>query len=55
MLISKMAKEETVPSRHYRARRRKTLSLDEQQQIVKAYMEGQLPQKEVARRFRVTV
>jgi len=45
---------EVVPSRQYRPRRRKTLTLEEKDEIVKAYMTDGLQQKEIALKFRVT-
>lgn len=40
--------------RKYRARRRRTVPLEEQDAIVELYLEKKVPQKDVARRFRVT-
>ena len=41
---------DTVPSRHYRPRRRSSISYDEQDEIIQSYLSGSLPQKELARR-----
>ena len=46
--------EETWPGGKYRPRRRKELPLEEQEDIVDAYRTSFLPQKEIARRHRVT-
>ena len=46
---------ETVPSTKYRPRRRKELSLQEQDDIVSAYFDDMIPQKEVALKYRVSV
>ena len=48
------AQLECVPARKYRLRRRNDLTAAEQQQIVDSYVKEYIPQKEVARRFRVT-
>ena len=53
--IKQKYQQETVPSRQYKPRRRRTLSLSEQEDIVKEYFEGYVQQKEIARRHRVTV
>lgn len=45
---------DTVPSRQYRPRRRKGLSVAEQLEIVDSYVKHYIPQKEIALRFRVT-
>ena len=46
---------ETVPCRQYRSRHRKLLSVSEQEKIVDEYVSKYFSQKEIARRFRVTV
>ena len=46
---------ETVPSRQYKVRRRRAVPIEEQEQIVNAYLKDFVPQKEVAQRHRVTV
>ena len=46
---------ETVPSNIYRPRRRKELSLQEHDDIVSAYLDDLMPQKEVALKYRVSV
>ena len=53
--MKEAAQWETVPSRKYRPRRRCELSAAEMKRIVDAYTVEYIPQKEVARRFRVTV
>jgi transposase-like protein len=50
----KRAELESVPARQYKARHRSSLSAAEQQEIVEAYADQYVPQKEVARRFRVS-
>ena len=50
-----MEERETIPGRQYRPRRRKDLTLDEQREIINSYNSKYLPQKEIARQFRVTV
>jgi len=52
--LKKLWQQETVPCRQYKPRRRKTLSLSELEEITDAYIRKHLPQKEVARRYRVT-
>ena len=39
---------ETVPCRQYKVRRRKAVPIEEQEQIVDAYLKEFVPQKEVA-------
>ena len=46
---------ETVPFRQYKVRRRKEVPLEEQEKITEAYLKEYVPQKEIARRHRVTV
>ena len=48
------SKRETVPAGWYRPRRRGAVSLEEQEEIVDLYIKDAVPQKEVARRHRVT-
>ena len=50
----KRAEQEQVPARHYKARHRNSLSWAEQLEIVEAYADHNIPQKEVARRFRIS-
>ena len=49
-----LRKEEIVPSGKYRARRRKEISLDEQQEIVEQYLGKHWPMKEIALKHRIT-
>ena len=44
---------ETIPSRKYRAKKRCELSAEDKDNIVRAYTQEYLSQKDVARRFRV--
>ena len=43
-----------MPARKYRLRRRNGLAAAEQQEIVDSYVKEYIPQKEIARRHRVT-
>jgi hypothetical protein len=45
---------EIVPSRQYRPRKRKTLTIEEQHDIAEAYLKEGWQQKEIALKFRVT-
>ena len=53
--MKEAAQWETVPARKYRPRRRCELSAADIKSIVEEYKVEYIPQKEVARRFRVTV
>ena len=46
---------DTVPSTKYRPRRRKELSLQEHDEIVSAYLDDMMPQKEIALKYRVSL
>ena len=52
--IKKVEQLDSVPGRQYCVRRRKVLSLEDQERIVEAYQMQYIPQREVDRRFRVT-
>ena len=52
--IKQQAMLETVPCRKYRARRRHELSAEDEENIVRAYTQDYMTQKDVARKFRVT-
>ena len=52
--IAQQMVSETVPARKYKPRHRRELSVEEQESIVQEYHVQQLPQKDIARRFRVT-
>ena len=51
----KREQQESVPGRLYKKRSRSSLTADEQQEIIDAYMKDNIPQKEVAKRFRITI
>ena len=46
---------EIVPCGQYRPRRRRLLSISEQEEIVDEYVSKYFSQKEIAQRFRITV
>ena len=46
--------QELVPGKYYRPRRRKHLSIEDQEQILNAHMIPWMTQKDIARQFRVT-
>ena len=50
-----MRQEEIVPSTKYRPRRRNQLSLQDLDDIVSAYTNESITQKEVARKYRVSL
>ena len=47
-------RKETAAAHRYRPRRRRGLSAAEQQEIIDAYVRQYIPQREIAKRFRVT-
>ena len=48
-----MNQNEIVPCRQYTPRRRKNLTIKEQEQIVEDYLVKYFSQKEIAQRFRI--
>ena len=52
--IRQKALRETPPGNYYRARRKKELSLTEQEEIINKYLATNMTQKEVAGHYRVT-
>ena len=53
--IKKWYQQETIPGPNYKPRRRRELSLKEQEQIVDEFLKKFWPQKEIARLHRVSV
>ena len=49
-----LRRQELVPGKYYRPRRRKHLTIEEQEQILNAHMIPWMTQQDVARQFRVT-
>ena len=52
--LKRQSQEEIVPNRQYRPRRRRELTLSEQQDIISSYILDYIPQKEIALKYRVT-